>query len=818
MPDPTLIGLGFQGNANNRFQSANPNLAPGSSNFYACVLVNIQESLLVAPVQASYFGNFNAAIPPNSFGWEIGRGADTPASDPPNSPEVITLRVRFGHGVSATTLSYSVDAMSMFGRTHLIGFSVIGLVATLYVNGAAVAQDTFVGAFNLGGSGLTYGNIAGGGSRSGDPVISAAYSDSDAANFIALQRALFEGVRTSGKLAATISVLGLSAGYIYESFQQKAPISGVPTTPLKNFGIAGVNGNLIFAGSVALVLNADPDPDYTGGSQSSTVGPGSVNLQDAYDAGPTGLIVLGANGPVGVDELRFQTGGEITVTPGSSLNINTPNGTSGTVLIQTGDGIGVSSGTLTLATGGSDVDIAGDLIFIGGAGGSLAGSGLSGSNFIGTAGVGGNAIAGGLGGVGGQILFTAGNGGDATGVGATAGQGGEINFEAGGAGIAAGGALEGPGGRASLSGGIGGAGIGGDARLVGGNGDTASGGVEIFAGTSDGNVGLVSISGGAASGIAAVPGGTVNIAGGASSNGASSDGGTVNIDGGLGDLTPGVGGAVNITGGTTRVSGGPGGPVSLIAGAGGGGILDNGGFGGEVIVRGGGATQENQPAGDGRIEGGNATGAGAPARGGNVQVRGGNSTASTGGALLATSGAGATAADAGPLQASFASSSGGATATIGGFHLEPADGRLSLRTYTVGGVDTGSLRLHQLDNAAEAAQSVDDGLLHYSDEQAAGVAVTVGFHAAKSGDYGLMGRCYSRTFVAADTPGDVLTVTHNLDSEVVQYAVYDPAGVKAFEVATQIVGVVAASDDVLEISFNSGFITAGTWRVAVFGY
>lgn len=928
MGDTTLIGLGFQGDNNNRFQSTNPNQAPGSAAFYAAVLVQVKESLLSSPTECTYFGNYGA-----DRGWDIGRAADQPASDPPNTPEFVTFRARLGTGGATTTLEYTCDASSIFGRTFLLTVAVVGGVATLFVNASAVASETLGGALVLGNIGLTYGNVAGGGERSGDPVISAVYTDTDAADFITNQRSLFDLIRTSGKLAASITNLGLSAAYVYESFQHKAPISGLPTTPLKNYGSAGVNGNLTFAGTAPLVTNADTDPDYTGGAQSPSSGPGAVNLQDAYDAGPTGLIATGAPGPVGVDDLRLEadtlssvsadlnvfglddaaapgrvniqggdatainvnggeinvqggtavggngnggnvtvrggtgagnlSGGEVTVLGGTSFGsaaggpaqiVGGPSsgGTGGFAILRGADGgisgtqgldggnatilggaggasaspdTGGTGGTVTLQSGaGGDATGAaatagtpGNIIILAGAAGIVAASaaGVNGGNIAATGGAGSNAEAGDTAGNGGQIVLTTGAGGNATGALAVAGNGGELNIAAGAAGTAAGGATPGVGGALLLSAGTGGTGGGGTVNISGGNGDQFGGGVTIAAGASAGPILPVSINGGPALGVGSGPGGDVEIIGGPAAVGEPQNGGDIDITGGLAGTT-GIGGVVTISGGTSAV--GPGGSVLILGGAGGGGGVDNGGVGGNIEITAGAATQPANQGGSLLLVGGSASGAGA-APGGFISLDGGASTNQTGGAIFLRTGDGATDADNGFFSLGLGSAGGaGASATSGGFHLDPASNLLTLRNKDFSGTETGSLLLHRLDTAGEALQAVTTGLLHYRSEQAAGVAVTVGFRAAKSGDYGLMGRCYSRTFEAADAPGDVLVVTHNLDSEVVQYAVYDPANLKAFEAAGQIVGVQALSDDQLEISFNSGFITAGTWRVAVFGY
>jgi len=262
MGDVTTIGFGFQGDNSNRFASPILGQAAGSDAFYACVRVHVEESLLVAPTECAYFGNFNGV----DAGWELGRAADVAASAP-STPELVTFRARFGAGGVVEDLTCAVDASSVFGRTYLLAVSVIGLVATLYLNGTAVAELTLSAPFNPGLSGLTYGNRSGGGARSGDPLISAAYTDTDAANFISNQRLLFDRLRGGGNLVASIAALNLEAAYVYESFSQRAPSADVPTLPFKNYGTSGVSGDLIFIGSTALVHTADSDPDYTGGVQ-----------------------------------------------------------------------------------------------------------------------------------------------------------------------------------------------------------------------------------------------------------------------------------------------------------------------------------------------------------------------------------------------------------------------------------------------------------------------------------------------------------------------------------------------------------------------
>jgi len=225
--------------------------------------------------------------------------------------------------------------------------------------------------------------------------------------------------------------------------------------------------------------------------------------------------------------------------------------------------------------------------------------------------------------------------------------------------------------------------------------------------------------------------------------------------------------------------------------------------------------------GEVNISGGITAGVGT-SQGGRVDILGGNSGGTigeTGGEVFIRSGAGSTAVNAGHVEVALAAGSGGPAASVGGFYLDPTNGRFSLRTYTIGGVPTGSLKLHELNTAGEALQlPAQQGLLHFQTQQAAGVATTVGFRASKSGDYALVGRVYNRTFVTADAPGDTLNVTHNLDSTAVQVAVYDPTGVKLFENPANLAGVVATSADVLQLTFSAGLIGAGTWRVSVFGY
>jgi hypothetical protein len=821
MGDTTLIGLGFQGNNNNRFQSTNPNLAPGGVAFFACTLVQVKESLLSSPTQCTYFGNYGA-----NRGWDIGRAADTAASDPPNTPEFVTFRARIGTGGATTTLTYTCDASSIFGRTFLLGLSLVGGVATLYVNAAAVASETLGGPMALGNVGLAYGNVAGGGQRSGDPVIAAVFTDTDAADFLTEQRDLFDLVRGNGKLNASVTSLGLVAEYGYESFQQKAPTSGVPTTPLKNFGSAGVNGDLTFIGTAALVVNADPDPDYTGGAQSPSVGPGAVNLQDAYDSGPTGLIVTDVGiGPFGVDDVRIENSlinngvasGNLTVQAGGGTGA----GDGGTASVIGGHAAGSGAAGDVVISGGTPTTGPGNGVTIQGTTGGVSGTQGQQAGSIGIlAGAGGASAAPDNGATGGQVIVQAGTGGNGTGGGTQPGNGGELNLSAGTAGTAAGGAGPATGGDAILSAGTGGAtGIGGATSVRSGNG-VQSGDLDVVGGSCTGGIaGTVRVTGSPTTGIGSGPGGNVEINGGESAVGEAQDGGAVFVTGGTGDGAPAVGGRIDITGGTTRGGGGPGGEVHIRGGAGGGGGLDTGGAGGNVTIEGGLAGQPNQPGGNLVLAGGQAGGAGSV--GGDVTVASGSVIgASTGsGDVVIQSGQGTgVGSTAGSVQLGLNGVVGTEAANAGGFYVNPANGRLSFRTFTPAATATGAVRLPNINNAGEALQTADDGVMHYCTQQAVGVATTVGFRLAKSGDFALASRCYERTFVTADAPSDELDVTHNLDSSAVQYAVYDPTGVKQFETPTQIAGMQLLSDDAIRITFNSGLITAGTWRVIVFGY
>ncbi len=862
MGDATLVGLGFQGNANNRFQSVQPGVGTGGASFYACALVKINESLLVAPTECAYFGNFNNV----NAGWEIGRDPDTAASDPPNTPETITLRVKFGAAGAVDTLTYSVDGSTMFGRIHLIGISVVGGVGTLYLNGTAVASLTLSGAFTIGASGLTYGNRSGGGLRSGDPIIAAAYSDTDAAAFISNQKALFDRLRSGGSLTSSITALSLDAQYIYEGYDQKAPNLGVPTTPLKNFGISGVLGDLTFVGTTALVVNIDPDPDYTGGGQSASHGPGGVSLQDAYNNGNT--IVTAPGVPVEVDTISFEddrigtTAGALFVLPAvagalllgtsdapgaSSGNINLLVGAAdnpgdltltgglsavgvgglisltggatnaaasvgGNVSVTGGEGVGAdSAGGTVLFTGGvgNGVGPGGDANLVGGAATGSAqggGAGLTGgtatqgpggvigitggaagddglNGFLGgsiniTGGLGGPAAAGGVAGNGGQFIVVTGAGGNATGAGASAGNGGDINIEAGSAGTAAGGASEGFGGALNLSAGTGNAGTGGNASLSSGSGDTQSGDLNIFVGSSNANIGLLTVQGGQAVGLGSGPGGAVLIQGGAPAVGEGQRGGHVDLQGHAGDGV-GNGGHAFVTGGASTT--GTGGAAALVGGG------ATGGPGGGVTVQGGQSGGAN-PGGDVQLSGGTGNGGGG-----------------TGGNLFLQSGNGPAAASAGSLQAAFALGSGTPTdTTVGGWYLNPADGRMSLRTYTVGGVDTGALRVHRVNTAGEAAQAVDDGTIAFRTQQGGGSETTVGYRAAKSGDWGLMARVFQRTFTAGE--GVTFAVAHNLDCDAPVVMLYN-SGTGAF---IPIVALVQNSKDQVTVTIGgavNGFVT-----------
>lgn len=828
MGDPTLIGLGFQGAANSRFQSTNPNIAPGGADFYACVLVNLQQSL---SGELSYFGNFAANI-----GWEIGRGSDTPASDPPNSPETVSLQVKIGNGGATTTLSYAVDAMSMFGRTHLISISLIAGVASLHINGATVASETLSDPLTLGHFGLTYGNIAGGGQPSGDPIISAAYSDTDADAFLDNQRLLFEAIRTTGKLVTAIASLGLTAQFIYESFQQKAPTNSPPSTPLKNFGVLSTLGDLTFVGSVALSINVDTDPDYTGGSQSSSTGPGGVNLQDAYDSGPTGLIVTDVGiGPVGVDELRLQdsevstedaaapatlsllagssptlVGGAVTIASGAG---GTTEGTNAGGLVEVTTGAGgdspnggaggdfnVTTGNGGAGTGNANAAGNGGSMAIQAGDGGIADSdteGGTGGNILIAGGAGSAVVSpeqGAVGGTGGQIIIHGGPGGDAADGSAIAGSGAEVNIEAGRAGFVSGGATSGVGGLLSMHGGSGNTGTGGNVHIGSGDGDIQSGDLRIDCGTHLATPGLMTLRGSTAAGIGSGPGGGILIIGGAAAVGEDQIGGTVQLEGGT---SAGI-----AAGGNARVFGGaaddgPGGGVTIAAADGGLSGLDLGGFGGTIAMYSGGATQPNQPAGEISITGGNASGTGGPALGGNIQLRAGDSTASTGGAIIINAGIGASEIDAGSITVAF-------NAT-GGFTIVPTNNRISLNTYGIGGgVSTGSLKVHTINTAGEAAQAITDGLFHFRTEQAGGTETTLGFRAAKSGNYGLVGRIFQRTFTAAE--GVSFAVTHNLDCNAPGVFMYN-SGTGAL---IPLVSVVQNSTDQVTVTIGgavNGFVT-----------
>jgi hypothetical protein len=677
MGDVTTIGLGFQGNNANRFESSILGQAPGSAAFYACVLVHVRESLLVAPTEAAYFGNFNNV----DAGWELGRTFDTPASDPPNSPEIVTFRVRLGAGGITEEIFYSMDASTIFGRTHMLAVSVIGLVATLYLNGTAVAALTLGAPLALGASRLTYGNRSGGGARSGDPIVAAAYSDTDAADFILNQRILFDRIRSGGNLASSIPALALEAAYIYEGFSQKAPNSGVPTLPLTNFGVAGVIGNLTFVGSTALNVNIDLDPDYTGGAQSTTGGPGGLNLQDAYNAGPTGLIVTGGPGPFGVDDIRIAnneiftldsaaaipdleinggantaggTGGNVDITSGASAGVgggggnvvvaagageliggsvlvdagegtNLVNGQGGDVFVNAGDGHGVS-------VGGVVVVHAGDHTGLGGQGGQAE---LTGGNSTGA--IGGNTlVAGGTGGVdapngfvGGSVLVTGGPGGVAT-AGGTAGNGGQLIASSGNGGDATGaGATAGNGGELNLTAGAGGdalvgatPGVGGLLFLSGGNGEDGTGGaVLLTSGAGDLASGNIDITVGVSPGVV----GLLSILGGPAIGIGSGPGGNVVVTGGPAANGEGQnGGSVDITGGLGDGPTGSGGAARLTGGTTGVG----GGPGGNATViggdGGGGAADNGGFGGTAIVSGGNSTQANQPA--GEAQLEGGDAT------------------------------------------------------------------------------------------------------------------------------------------------------------------------------------------------
>lgn len=840
MGDVTLIGLGFQNNIANRFQSANVNQAPGSAAFYACALVHVRESLLTDPVTCAYFGNFAPGA-----GWELGRIADTAASDPPNSPEIVTFRLRLGSG-GTVVMTYSADASTIFGRTHLLAVSVVGLVATLYLNGTAVAQQTLGVPLVLGASRLNFGNQSGGGARSGDPIVSAAYSDSDSAAFISNQRVLFDKIRNGTSLTSSISELGLTAQYIYEGFSKKAPSLVPPTTPLPNFGSAGTNGDLTFAGPSPLFLNVDLDPDFTGGAQ-STSGVGGVSLQDAYDNGNT--IVTAPAVPVTVDTITIEdatigtTAGPINISAAADINIQNETDTGANVFISSGEstvggavgnvqvrgGLGGAGagggdvvvaggdgdgpgGDLSLQGGSSNTDVGGPVAIAGGFGGVTAPNGFDGGTITALGGAGGIAVAGGTGGNGGQFIVQGGPGGDATGVGATAGNGAEVNISGGLAGTPAGGAAAGTGGAFVGSGGAGGAGTGGDAQLRSGNGTLASGAVDISVGTSNGLVSPLRLTGGLATGVGSGPGGDIEVTGGNAAVGQGQDGGNVTIDGGTGDGATGVGGAITITGGVSTV--GPGGGAFVVGGAGGGGGIDNGGFGGFASIRGGNASQPNEPGGTVQIYGGSASGVGGS--GGSIDILGGTAGAavSTGGPVTIRTGQSGTGlgADAGPMQVSLNGVGGGTpTSVIGGYYVDPANGRFTLRNYIPGApatTSTGTLGLHVLNTAGEALQVITNGLVHFQSQQAAGTETTVGFRAAKSGDWKMMGRVFQRTFAVGE--GVTFAVAHNLD--------VDAPGVFAYNTATgaliPLVAVVQNTKD--QVTITIGGAVNGT--VTVIGF
>lgn len=187
--------------------------------------------------------------------------------------------------------------------------------------------------------------------------------------------------------------------------------------------------------------------------------------------------------------------------------------------------------------------------------------------------------------------------------------------------------------------------------------------------------------------------------------------------------------------------------------------------------------------------------------GGDFTAKSGNG-GNNGGSFLLSTGSGSGALTAGDFQVSLADLSGTPTDNVGGFFIDPANNRLTLRSYTVEDpVVPGSLRLHRINKDSEDFQGTDDGLLHFCTEQD-GPSTTVGFRAAKSGNYGLVSRIYQRPFTAAE--GVTFAVLHNLDCNAPGVFMYN-----------SLTGGIIPLVDVVQDSTNQVTVTIGG---AVDGY